>query len=723
MSGLAEQRKIVRDLAEKKRRINQAMRLATGRGANSELERRRLDTEAAQEIGPLPDPENWPRRESCRFDMRLFALTYFAATCWRGFAPYQEEMIAAFQDSELTGARVARAVRRGGFKSTLARIAVIHGILYGYRKFPLMIGATEGKSAEHRDNLIEMIASSKILHKDFPELIPLLQKYEYPNKRLRLNGELLLKVTANDRRGVVIFPRLKITGPTGEKIDSDSNESRIAFCSMQTTGVSGLSYQHSGGQVIRPDWLIFDDVQTPQSAKSAILTNARENAIVTTFLGLAKLGQSIPAIMVCTVREEDDLTMRFCDRKRHPDWDGKKFPIMLAEPDGPQAKLHWDNYAEKLHEGITPKAGLALATAYYCEHRKEMDEGGIIVWEQDKDDGYLSCIQWCMTIKFLRPDFFRTELQQQGAKPPGVTIQLDPRQLVKRLSGIPRGIVPARASYLTGFVDSQDELLFWAVVAWRTDMTGWVVDWGAWPEQPRPHFFKSDIPRKISAELPGAAWEEAFVLAHNQLDQRLLGTEWPVEGGGTRGIDLLLKDWSDGQHRPRIESQVMASPFKSRIRPAQGRTVKPGGKPIHLYGDIHRDRTLIGGCWIERRTTQPNHVQVDTNMAKAITCRRLQTVVGAPSALVFPGDDESELTMLIEHLTAERAEVWKINEAEGILYQQIPGRDNDFFDCLVGNTVAASMLGCALAGEVVRDVDTREVIQIPERFLWRRQRA
>ena len=57
--------------------------------------------------------------------------------------------------------------------------------------------------------------------------------------------------------------------------------------------------------------------------------------------------------------------------------------------------------------------------------------------------------------------------------------------------------------------------------------------------------------------------------------------------------------------------------------------------------------------------------------------------------------------MLAEHLTAEKAKEWTVNGIYGIYYEDIPGRDNDYWDCVVGNVVAASMLGCGLTGEMV----------------------
>ncbi len=651
---------------------------------NDALERQNARTALTQEIGPLPPIKDPKRRQSCKYDLRKYALTYFEASCFMGLASYQDEMIQAFQDVILSGGKKCRAVRRGGLKSTLARIATSWAVVYGHRKFPVLVGATDDKSNEHRDNLFQMLATSRNLKEDFPELIPLMLKRKNPKKQLRLDGELLT-VFAKDERGCIVFPTI-----AGVEL----SEARVAPYSILSTDVSGLSFVDDTGKTIRPDLLIFDDVQTPQSAKSFMQTESRENAVSTTFMGLAGLGETIAAIMVCTVREMNDLTNRFCDREKHPDWDGRKFPVLIAEPTD---KQKWSEYGVKLRGGDTPEEGFANATAFYTEHRSVMDVGGEVAWEEDKQDGYLSALQWCMTIKSLQPDYFRCELQQEGTAPVAGPLQLSAEQLIKRVSGIKRGVVTDRASYLTGFVDSSDHVLWWMICAWQKDFTGWIVDYGTWPDQGRGEFYKSNLQSTIEEQLPGASWEEAFVHAHNKLEEFLLD-DWENENGTVRAVDLLLKDWSDGGQKPRIEAQVSASLQKSRIRPSKGAAPKPGRKPVHLWGDPQKDRHTFSD-WVERRTDNPVHVQFDANKHKNHGARRLQTVIGAPSCVLLPGSEPRENMLLAEHLTAEKATriVW--DGTPGTVWEALPGRDNDWWDCYIGNVVAASMLGCALPGE------------------------
>ena len=230
-------------------------------------------TAAAQEVGPLPGVVNPDRREFCRLDLVRFALTYFASTFYIELAPYQTAMLDRFQAVILGGGREAHAVRRGGLKSTCARVAAIWAAVYGHRRFVVLVGATDDKSNEHRENFFHLMASSHLLSEDFPEVTPLILKAKQPKRQFRLNGQLLT-LHPKDDRGRIVFPDIP---------GSVSSQVHVAPFSLMATDVSGLSYIQNDGRVIRPDLLIFDDVQTPQSSTSPSQTDEREDLITKTF--------------------------------------------------------------------------------------------------------------------------------------------------------------------------------------------------------------------------------------------------------------------------------------------------------------------------------------------------------------------------------------------------------------------------------------------------------
>lgn len=646
-------------------------------------------TAASQEVGPLPPIADTARRELCSKDLVAFSLTYFARTFYLPLAPYQKEMLKRFENVILNGGKEAHAVRRGGLKSTCARVAAIWAAINGHRRFPMLVGATDDKANEHRENFFDLLASSALLAADYPELIPLILKSRQPKKSYRLNGELLT-VHHKDDRGRIVFPDIH-TAPCCQI--------HVSPYSLAATDVSGLSYVDRFGVTIRPDLIIYDDVQTPQSAQSPTMTDEREDRITKTFGGLEGLGQDLAQIMVCTVRQHQDLTERFVDRTRHPDWYGKKYKSILRMPDRMDL---WETYKTLLGTGATPVEGKAAAQQMYVNNREAMDAGASVAWEYDIKPGEVSALQSLMTVWANDPEFFRREIQQEGSAPANTSgLKLDSQQVIQRLSHIERGKIPQDASYQVAFVDSQDEVLFWMVCGFRPDLTGWIVDYGTFPDQGRPIFYKSDLSSKISSLKPGAPWEECFVLAHNTLED-VLFLRYPE-------LDMVLKDWSDGQHMPLIRGQIQASANRSRMRPAKGFTPKPGKKPIHLWGD-ERDKSGTG--WIERRKELPVHIQFDANMIKSLAARRLLTVVGAPSAIVLPGDVPYENRLLVDHFTAENPIEISYDGSHGVKWEQIPGRDNDWWDCFCGCVTAALVTGCKLHGDTGNRKE-RRTFQLP----------
>lgn len=665
--------------------------LVEGAGANYAAERSARNAEAinaktaaAQEIGPLPQIANPARRKAASENNLLFADTYFKPTFYLPWAPYQRAMMNRFQNVVLSGGRECHAVRRGGLKSTCARVSTLWAVINGHRRFPVLVGATDDKASEHRENFFALLASSPLLLDDYPEITPLLLKWRQPKRQFRLDGRLLA-LHPKDGRGRIVFPDIH---------DSASCQAHIAPYSVNATDVSGLSYVDRFGVTIRPDLLVFDDVQTPQSAKSPLMTEEREEAITKTFLGLAGLGEKIAAIMVATVREHDDLTERFLSRERHPDWDGEKYPSIIRMPDKMDL---WETYGQKLSQGDTPTIGKAMAQEFYETHRESMDSGGVVAWEHDKLPDELSALQSLMTVRALDLSFFRCEIQQEGEIQVNTSgLRLDAQTLLNRTSGYARGRVPDDAAFLTAFVDSSDKVLWWMVLAVGKDLSGSIVDYGTWPDQQRPVFYKANLAHAIGDEAPGRSWEESFVVAHNELEQ-MLCDDWQTVSGKTRQIDLILKDWSDGGQMPLIRSQIGSSKDRNRMRASKGFAPKPGRKPIHLWGDIHRDKSGTG--WIERRSENPVHVQFDANIIKSMAARRLLTARGAPSAIMLPGTDDRANRLLVEHFTSEVPKEVSYDGTKGVVWVDIPYRNNDWWDCFCGCLTAASVLGCKLSGD------------------------
>ena len=60
---------------------------------------------------------------------------------------------------------------------------------------------------------------------------------------------------------------------------------------------------------------------------------------------------------------------------------------------------------------------------------------------------------------------------------------------------------------LTMFIDVQENMLFYVVAAWEDDFSGYVLDYGAYPDQQRPYFTLRDARRTLAIAAPRTGLE------------------------------------------------------------------------------------------------------------------------------------------------------------------------------------------------------------------------
>ena len=96
------------------------------------------------EVGEIPAPKHPRLRERCRCDLEAFGWYYCRALLeHRASADIREGLIKDVQSCILNGGQTAELFARGGGKSTwVDEIAPLWAMLYGHRRFPVIIGAS-----------------------------------------------------------------------------------------------------------------------------------------------------------------------------------------------------------------------------------------------------------------------------------------------------------------------------------------------------------------------------------------------------------------------------------------------------------------------------------------------------------------------------------------------------------------------------------------------------
>ena len=571
--------------------------------------------------------------------------------------------------------------------TTIAECACLWAVLYGHRDFVCLIGSDEGHAADMLESLKTELEGNELLEGDFPEAV-------YPIARLegianRANGQLF-----QGERTHIGWTAREIVLPT---IPGSKASGAIIKVAGITGRIRGMKFKRPDGRAARPSLVVLDDPQTDESARSPSQCQHREAILAGAVLGLAGPGKKISGIMPCTVIRPDDMADRILDRDLHPEWNGERTRMVYSFPS--DTKL-WEEYAKLRAEGLRAERGLADATAFYLAHREAMDAGSRIAWPARFNHDEASALQHAMNLKLQDERAFWAEYQNEPLPEiEAASDDLTAEQILAKLNGLERAVVPTEVAHLTAFVDVQQKALFWAVCGWADDFTGYVLDYGTWPDQRRAYFTLRDLRITLATATKGAGLEGQLYAGLEKLTGDLLARRFRRDDGAEMTIGRCLVDANWGQSTDVVYQFCRQSPHAAVLMPSHGRFVGASSIPFADYRRKRGDR--LGLNWripavVGRRTVR--HVLYDTNFWKSFLMARLAVPMGDPGCLSLYGHDRERHRLLAEHLTAE----YRVRtEGRGRVVDEWKLRpesfDNHWLDGLVGCAVGASMGGVGLA--------------------------
>jgi phage terminase large subunit GpA-like protein len=413
-------------------------------------------------------------------------------------------------------------------------------------------------------------------------------------------------------------------------------------------------------------------------------------------LGLAGPGQKISGIMPCTVIHPGDMADQILDKKIHPDWNGERTKMVYKFPEN--QKL-WEKYADIRSDCLRGKGDFSDATEFYREHREEMDKGAIVSWEDRYNYDELSAIQHAMNLKFQDEGAFFAEYQNEPmSEDLNEDAIMSAGEIAAKLNNMKRGVIPVGAAFLTLFIDVQKELLYYLVAAWEECFSGYVVDYGVYPEQSRKYFLLRDARPTLQDAAPGSGLEGSVYAGLEILTDELLSREWPRDDGAMMKIDRCLIDANWGQTTDVVYQFCRQSTHAAVLLPSHGRYIGASSKPMNEYRKQPGDR--VGHNWMipnVRGKRAIRHALFDANYWKSFIHGRFAVAMGDKACLSLFGNQPTIHQLLSEHLTAEyrvrtegrgrKVDEWKLRP---------DASDNHWLDCMVGCAVAASMQGATL---------------------------
>lgn len=641
---------------------------------------------AGRDIGELPAVVNPDRKAQAARNFRFFCDAYFPMTFTKAWSKDHLQVITKMERSVLDGGLFAMAMPRGSGKTTICECACIWAIVYGHRDFVALIGADKESAVEMLDAIKMELDQNDLLQDDFPEVV-------FPIRALdglsgRANGQLF-----RGERTHIDWSASTAVMPT---IPGSPASGAIIKVAGITGRVRGMKYKRPDGVTSRPSLVIVDDPQTDESARSPLQCSHREGVLAGAVLGLAGPGKKIAGIMPCTVIRPGDMADNILSSDKHPRWNGSRTKMVYKFPTD---EARWERYAAIRSDSFKMHGDIRDATEYYRQNRTPMDEGAEVAWPERYNHDELSALQHAMNIKLDDEPAFFAEYQNDPLPERKEDIsELTSDQIAAKLNRMERGIVPIGATQITAFVDVQANMLFYTVIAWQPDFTGYVLEYGAHPDQHRPYYSTADarITLETSTGVPGL--EGQLYAGLDALIGAIGGREWQRDAGGVMRINRILIDANWGLSTDVVYQFCRQSQYSPIVLPSHGRFVGASGQPFSEYRKQPGDR--IGHNWRipnihGKRSIR--HVLFDTNYWKSFVHARFRVAMGSPGCLSLFGAAAVQHRLFSDHLTAEyrvrtegrgrQVDEWKIKPER---------RDNHWLDCTVGCAVAASIEGAAL---------------------------
>lgn len=654
-----------------------------------ERARKRSKAESLQgrDIGDIPPVLNSKRKAAGSRSFKAFCESYFPEQFPLAWSDDHLRVIAKIEQS-VNGGLFAVAMPRGSGKTTLCETAVIWAIVTGRHQFIFLIGATEPHAADMLKNIKSQLSHNDRLYQDFPEAIHAIRKLE--NEARRCQGQI--------HHGIPTLIEWKTDRVVMPTIPGSQASGAVIRVAGLTGSIRGAVHTRPDGNRVRPSLVILDDPQTDDSARSPSQCQTRESILAGAVLGLAGPGRRISGIMPCTVIRPDDMADRILNRDIHPQWNGERTKMVYSFPVN---EALWEQYAKIRTESFKADKGLSLATEFYAQNREDMDAGARVAWEARYNEDEISAIQHAMNLKIQDEPAFFAEYQNEPMTDDEIgedVLKID--EVISRINRRKRREIPDDAIKLTAFVDVQKTVLFYTVAAWAEGFTGYVVDYGVYPDQGQQYFSLRDVKRTLSNAAPGAGLEGFIYAGLETLTGAIANTVFERDDGTPAKVDRILIDANWGDSTDVVYRFCRQSEHVGVVIPAHGRYVGASSIPFDQYKKKRGDR--VGFNWrlpsvSGRRAIR--HVLFDTNFWKSFIASRWRTAIGDPGALTIFGRNPDHHRMFAEQCVAEYPVK---TEGRGRVIDEwklFPNRDNHFLDCVVGTAVGASMEGITISGE------------------------
>ena len=644
------------------------MALSYAEKVRRSAERSRIEGRSGRDISPLPAIKDPMTRLACRDDLELFCTTYLPRWFVKPFGEPHIALLQSLQTILKDGGRKAVAMPRGSGKSTIVAASILWALLYGYRRYICVIGASSKASHKFVSLLSTTLATPHTpLSQDFPEAC-------YPIQAL---GGSVVQARGQHYRGT-----LTRIGMTAEQLilptiaASPSSGSRLVALGIGSA-IRGQSAEAPDGTILRPDCVLLDDIQSDADSVSPARIEKLRGLVSGVIKGLARSGERLAQICTCTVVNVDDLADQML---ADPLWNGLRTSALSSMPSNLDL---WREYRDVLFE-----RGEQEARSFYRENYAELTRGAVASWPADYDPAhYEDAIHYNMHLWSEDERSFWSERVNQPQRPSGLGTILSAPEIANKLSYISRGNAHEKTYKITAAVDVHDDILYYAVLSLQSDYTASVIDYGTYPRQSRPYFHRGSGIVTLQQVYGGEAASNVLRgLEH--LIRYLSDQRYYIEGGHEHAIDRVLID--SGWRNEVVYEAIRRANFPVAVA-CKGVSIRACQRPMNDWSK--KSGRVVGWHVVEERLQSgKTSVLCDVNYWKTRLQEALSTPPGKSGEMTLYGSDPSAHRMLADHLTAETPKVEEL-ENTVVVWTQKPSAENHWLDCVCYAYAAGVTLG------------------------------
>lgn len=488
------------------------------------------------ELGEMPEVDQAAIVARIKDDPVWACWHYFPEWFTRPPSSLTTQVINKIWSVMLAGGNQSIGVLRGGGKSTITKSLLTLAGLCGMVHYAVIFGANASAAKQLRRDIVYQLEINQRLLEDFPAAcIP-----------IRALGGRAQRAAGQVYRGERTYIRYEGDVIQLARIPDALSSGFLLRCTGIESGFLGLI-----DNGVRPDFVLGDDIQSLEAAKSDDEVARLERAIRQGFEGLGGKANPLRIVLLATCTREGDFSDRVLTPEIYPEYSGLR--LGLVEQWGTGVAL-WEEYCEVWRQ--CQRDGdkrFEAATTFYANNRGAMDDGVIVTDPEFYVRGLeLSAIQaaWNSRIK-MGDDGYFAQMENRPVSPRTTLYDLTPSHVSRSLNRLRRREVPSWATGLFSFSDVGNDKLRWGVAAFGPRMKAAVVDYGIWPER-GPVVPKNSSPQAALDHL----WRAQYALA-----SQWANTAWLRDGQPMR----IMAGGFDRGYMPEAIQQFCASALAAKL--------------------------------------------------------------------------------------------------------------------------------------------------------------